>query len=309
MTRVRHLQYPKIGVASGSAAAGQWIATEKLHGAQLVVATDGNTTRIGKRKAWLRADEPFFGWQLLRDRLTEAAHAALPGPGWHVRLYGELYGGAYPHPDVRPVPGISAVQTGVWYAPDLRFALFDVLVQDGADDRGEYLPYASVGAVAAVAGLDTVPLLRRGRRGELDAVPTRFTTTVPAGLGLPALPDNLAEGIVLRADRALPADRRPSVKRKIAEFDERRFDESRPFDADARLTPAELCTIAERMVNPARLASARSKVGTEPAAVADEVVLDVLVDLTDAFPAAMAALDGAAERTLRERVLAATAGG
>jgi hypothetical protein len=39
-------------------------------------------------------------------------------------------------------------------------------------------------------------------------------------------------------------------------------------------------------VNPARVASARSKVGTDPAAIVDEIVLDVAIDLETVFPAA-----------------------
>jgi hypothetical protein len=39
----------------------------------------------------------------------------------------------------------------------------------------------------------------------------------------------------------------------------------------------------DRMVQPARLASARSKVGTDPAAIMDEVALDVAIDLGLAF--------------------------
>ena len=102
---------------------------------------------------------------------------------------------------------------------------------------------------------------------------------------------------MIRAGRPLPPSGRPSVKRKIAEFDERRFDESRPFDAPP--APADLVAVADRMVNRVRLAPARSKVGTDPAAVADEVVLDVLVDLADAVPAAMVALDAVSEPPCR----------
>ena len=302
---MRHVPYPKIGLADARGAAGPWIATEKLHGAQLVVAYDGRSVRVGKRKAWLADDEPFFGWQLLRDRLTAAAHAArtaLPEGARGVRLYGELYGGAYPEPSVPAVPGVSAVQTGVWYSPELRFALFDVLVETGAEPDGVYLPYAAVRAVAAASGLDVVPLLRSGGRGEVADVPIRFATTVPASLGLPPLAGNLAEGVVLRADGELAVRVRPIVKRKIAEFDERRFDGARPFAADALLTPAELAVVAAGMVNPVRLASARSKVGTDPAAVAEEAVLDVMIDLADAFPVAMGALDADGERALVEGV-------
>jgi hypothetical protein len=195
---------------------------------------------------------------------------------------------------------VSAVQTCVWYTPDLRFALFDILI-----DNAVYRPYAALREVAAAAELDVVPLLRRGPRPEVETVPTRFATTVPESLGLPPIAGNVAEGVVIRADTPRPSGRRPIVKRKIAEFDEQRYAESRPFDEYTSLNLAELLAIAGRLVNQARLASARSKVGTDPAAVADEVVLDVLVDLTDAYPAAMAKLDAAGETALQEHVLRA----
>ena len=55
-------------------------------------------------------------------------------------------------------------------------------------------------------------------------------------------------------------------------------------------------------MNPARVASARSKVGEESAAVADEVVLDVMVDLEAAFPERFRALGPKEEGRLLARV-------
>nr|WP_052478364.1 RNA ligase family protein [Kibdelosporangium sp. MJ126-NF4]CEL17909.1 hypothetical protein [Kibdelosporangium sp. MJ126-NF4]CTQ90867.1 hypothetical protein [Kibdelosporangium sp. MJ126-NF4] len=267
------------------------MATEKVHGAQLVIAFDGRDVSVGKRKAWLRGDEPFFGWQLLRSNLEQAVKVALARSGAAVRIYGELYGGCYPHPKVAPIPGTAAVQTGIWYSPDIRFALFDVLIHDGPDDPGIFQPYAHVAAIAADADLDVVPLLARDTRSALDALPVRFRSRVPHMHGLPELPNNLAEGVVLRPDTPLPPQQRPIVKTKIDEFDEQRFDQSRPWDPQARLPLADLRQIGQAMVNPTRLASARSKVGpTGLDELLDEATLDVLVDLSQAFPAAMAAL-------------------
>jgi Rnl2 family RNA ligase len=303
---LEHVPYPKIPSVDrpdGPSIGGPWVATEKLHGAQLVVAHDGERFAVGKRKAWLDGGEAFFGWQLLRSRLEQAARAALSPGAVAVRLYGELYGGGYPHTDVPPAPGMSPVQTGIWYSPEVRFALFDVLRHDRPDAPGRYLVYRDLHAIADRAGLDVVPLLGRGPRATLDGLPTRFPTRVPQRLGLPELPGNLAEGLVLRPDERLTPQRRPIVKRKIAEFDERRFGESQPWDERARLDPAELREWADALVNDPRLASARSKVGADrPEELLDEVVLDVMVDLSEAFPAATAALTGDQEADLHAHI-------
>lgn len=302
MTCVEHMTYPRI-TTGGATVGGDWVATEKIHGGQLVLGYDGGALHVGKRKAWLRPDEAFFGWQLLRDRFQLAVEAALDRGGAAVRIFGELYGGAYPHPDVPAAPGMAPVQTGVWYSPTVRYALFDVLRHAEPGDDGRFLPYAEVAAVATAAGLDAVPLLARGTRTSLDAVPVRFPTRVPHLLGLPELDGNLAEGVVLRPDALMaPADR-PVRKLKIAEFDERRFSASRRWDPWLHLSPAELREIAATMVNGPRLASARSKVGPDAGAdLLDEVTLDVMIDLAEAFPAAMGALDAADEAALQGHI-------
>lgn len=301
---MHHLSYPRIGTEVATVG-GDWVATEKIHGGQLVLGYDGHALHVGKRKAWLRPNEPFFGWQLMRDRLVRAGKAALGRGGAAVRIFGELYGGSYPHPAVRPAPGMAPVQTGVWYSPTVRYALFDVLRHDRPDDPGVFLAYADVAAIAADAGLDVVPLLARGSRTSLDTVPVRFPTRVPKLLGLPKLDANLAEGIVLRADTSMPAAERPIRKLKITEFDQQRYSSSRKWDQWRHLSPAQLREIASTMVNAPRLAGARSKVG--PVAgdeLLDEVALDVMVDLALAFPAAVGALSTTDEAALNTHIRA-----
>lgn len=59
---MEHLAYPKIGRSSASSAGGQWVLTEKIHGANFVIGLAEGTIRFGKRKAWLDSAESFFGW-------------------------------------------------------------------------------------------------------------------------------------------------------------------------------------------------------------------------------------------------------
>lgn len=308
---MHHRGFPKIagpGEHPGAAPpGGPWVALEKVHGAQMVVAIAGDVVQFGKRKAWLRHDDPFFGWQLLRAPLTVAVQAAKARLGAHtVVLYGELYGGAYPHPDVAPVPGLAPVQTGIWYAPDLRYAVFDVLVASGEDDEGEFLAHREVVALAREIGLDSPPVLHSGPRAAVLMVPVRQATRVPIGLGLPELAGNFAEGVVLKPDARARPSARIVYKQKITEFDELRFGESEAWDPEQRLDLAALLAHAQRLVNPPRIASAASKWGLgDRGLLLDEISLDVMIDLAAAFPAAVAALSPAAEEQLRAAILAA----
>lgn len=114
--------YPKIGAGSPehTSKAGVWVALEKIHGAQVVIGVTEDEIRFGKRKAWLQATDPFFGWQLLRSELEVAARALHRAMGLRaatLSIYGELFGGAYPHSEVAAVPGMAPVQTGIWRWP------------------------------------------------------------------------------------------------------------------------------------------------------------------------------------------------
>lgn len=300
---MRFRMFPKIPThrsAPPRPMGGPWVALEKLHGGQLVLASDGEAVHVGKRKAWLAADEPFFGWQLIAAELGAGvrAIARASGAGQTV-LFGELIGGGYPHPDVAPVPGLSPVQTGIWYTPGLAWVAFDALVAAGDDDPGELLAHRELEELAAAAGVRTAPRVGRGTRAELEHIAIRFPTHVPAWFGLPPLDGNIAEGVVLKPDGRCAPEDRPVVKRKIPEFDDERFRDGDGWDP-GRLGEADLAGWIDRLVGPARLASARSKVGTDPAAIADEVALDVAIDLGLAFRGAWDQLPPEAQ----ERILA-----
>jgi Rnl2 family RNA ligase len=309
---MRFRPYAKMSAAGEARAqpspGGSWVALEKLHGAQLVVAVQGGRVHFGKRKTWLAEEDAFFGWQLLRMPLGDAARRmarAVGAEGDCVYFYGELVGGQYPHPDVPAVPGMTPVQTGIWYAPDLRWAPFDILVARSDEDEGVLLSHREVELTVQDAGLVPPPVIRRGTRSDMEAVPTRAQTRYPALLGLPPIAGNVAEGLVIKSELRSAPSQRASFKRKIEEFNEARFDESEAWDPHQRLSLESLTAWAERLVNPARIASALSKWGRGDAAqVLDEVVLDVRVDLELAFPLACRLLDSADEERLSGHIRA-----
>ncbi|MFF8262167.1 RNA ligase family protein [Streptomyces virginiae] len=304
--------YPKIPANTrlGEARGRTWVAHEKIHGANLAVVCDAAGVHPAKRRELL-ADgglDDFFGvgriWPALAVAATRCARAlrATAGaePSAVVTVYGELAGGRYPHPDVPAVPGAGAVQTGVWYAPDLIWLPFDATVTD--EDGPCWVADRTLRAAAESAGLLCVPLLAEGPLARLQELPALFPTRLPGLLGLPALPENLAEGLVVKPAGESRGPARPMAKAKQPAFaEDERFDGARPYRAPAEGAagvPGWLLAHGTGLLTPARAASAVSKLGprTPPADVAAEIARDAAEEVAQE----LGGLDGATQRALED---------
>ena len=99
----------------------KWTVCEKIHGASFCFILQEGRIQCASRRSIIAPDDGFFGHRRvlgrLHDRLEQlyrslsAAHPDAP----RFLVYGELYGGKYPHPQVAAVSGVQAIQTGVWY--------------------------------------------------------------------------------------------------------------------------------------------------------------------------------------------------
>ncbi len=102
-----------------------WVVTEKIHGANFGIVTDGLEVKFAKRKQFLDDGEDFFGYQLLQNQLiikTKEIFKILQVEKTSLQkifIYGELFGGEYPHPKLTPICGVQAIQTGVYYSPNI----------------------------------------------------------------------------------------------------------------------------------------------------------------------------------------------
>ncbi|MFI0352894.1 RNA ligase family protein [Actinomadura sp. 9N407] len=286
------MSYPKIPQRFGDRPlpGGNWVAEEKIHGAHLALVGDGRTARAAGRRGLLDEDrlESFFGVTRLWPVLATATAAAARATGHEVVLYGELAGGGYPHPQVPPVEGVSPVQAGVWYGPDLVWLAFDCAVRTPSGPR--WMGRAELADLVAEVGLACVPLLGQGRRQQLGDLNVDFPTLVPRTLGLPDLPDNRAEGYVLKPAGSWEAGergQRPVVKVKHPDFaEDARYNGARPFvppPGGVTGVPAWLLTAAVDRLTPPRADAARSKLGpgANAAELTAEVVADLLSDLDD----------------------------
>lgn len=295
------LPYPKISSKGrgDTPNAREWTATEKVHGAHfaLVCGCDGDgDVRPAKRRELLEDDalDAFFGVSRIWPTLAvdAARYAAALRGAWDedavITLYGELAGGHYPHPAVSGVAGAQAVQTGVWYSPDLFWLLFDALVE--VDGRRCWVGDRELREAADVAGLACVPIIGRGSSERLHGLPSAYPTRVPALFGLPEIEGNLAEGFVLK-----PADTweetvgavRPVLKVKQKAFaEDERFAGARRYlvpPEGAAGVPAWLVVQAAALLTPARAAGAVSKLGlgVPPEAVAEEIARDAAEEVAE----------------------------
>ncbi len=111
----------------------RWVVTEKVHGANFSFHYEDRRLKFAKRKEFLSWSDDFFGFQLVANRLEERVTSlfeelSLKEGANHIILYGELFGGDYPHPQVERNPELHPIQTGVYYSPDISFCAFDLAI-------------------------------------------------------------------------------------------------------------------------------------------------------------------------------------
>jgi Rnl2 family RNA ligase len=272
-----------------------WTVTEKIHGANLCVLIDADRIVGASRREVIPAGDSFFGHERVLARhdaalraLWTAAQAIYPTLE-RLDVHGELFGGAYPHPDVPAIAAVEAVQTGCWYAPDVEFMAFDLAIwtpDESGEPQREYLGYTLASALCQEASVPWLEALLVGSWAQALAYPIEFTTTIPALLGLPPLEGpNPAEGVVIKPVEPLVLDGiRPVLKRKIAAFaEDERFHNAQAWQRPAPGALSPLTTLEWELcsrLNVARLDSAISKVGrTARERVSAEVARDVLEEV------------------------------
>jgi Rnl2 family RNA ligase len=253
-----------------------WVVTEKIHGANFSVHLSAGEIRYANRKAILNNEDDFFHYQTLAEalhpkfrQLFNLIQAQYPDIQTLI-VYGELFGGAYPHPQVPKNPAVLPVQTGVYYSPKIEFWVFDlgIILNSQADFR-DYLDFTAMRKFCQLADLPAVEPLLIGKYEAAVNFAISFQSTIPAKLGLPALPDNWAEGVVIRPAQTFYLETpkgkfRPILKRKIKAFSEQKYHEAQKWNYQELQFVEKLGFIESQVDNLAtqnRLQNAISKIG------------------------------------------------
>lgn len=204
----------RCAVAAELGANSEWIASEKVHGANFCFETDGNDIRYASRTSTLGNDADFFSARATMPKYHACVLEAFrlekercPNLT-HMLIYGEYFGGYYP--GHRAEPGMKKVQIGVAYSPGHHFYAFDVarITASGMEyhqlnspKQKELMDFDEARALLLAAGFPLVAApIWRGALDELLAINVEeFETTLPALLGHPRLDRfRIAEGIIIR---------------------------------------------------------------------------------------------------------------
>ncbi|HVI45393.1 MAG TPA: RNA ligase family protein [Chitinophaga sp.] len=300
----------------------KWVVTEKVHGANFSFVYEGRKLLYAKRKDYLKWSDDFFGFQVvaarMEDRITALfEHLKLHIPAYRYIIYGELFGGKYPHPEVAPDGDIQAIQTGVYYSPSIAFCAFDIATEQ-EDGTKTYLDYEVSVACFEQFNIFYAKALFSGKLNEALSFDTRIDSRVPGELGLPELSPNLIEGVVIKPlhhTGLIALEMRPIFKIKNPEFDEeKKFHEAEKwsFIPNVSSRTEELSFLVDEMagyITENRLNSALSKTGRfDPNnekrlnEIRREFQEDIFVDFNDDNNSILADLDESSIQWLRNRI-------
>ncbi len=219
---------------------GEWVVTEKVHGGQLSLYYDGKELKASSRTAFLTPDIDFFNYEKVMEEnagKVKEIYNILKKEKEDISfiiVYGELFGGSYPHNDVPKVKSAKRLQKGVFYHPDNLFYAFDIRVD------GKYLSVDEVNRLFEAVGLFYAKSLFRGTMEECLNYPNKFPSKISQWLGLPSIEDNVAEGVVLKPvePQFLKIGERVILKSKNEKFEERKAKKKRPKKEEVKITEA-----------------------------------------------------------------------
>ena len=189
---------------------GEWTVGEKIHGSNASLWYDGDELKCAKRGSFLKETDNFYNYQKVMEGHRERINNLFVilqqeinnNFNWATKLeittleyfavYGELFGGWYPHPDVEKVEGVTRVQKGVYYSPDNEFYAYDIKV------NGQFINDDDCQRLLKAVGIFNAEPLFRGTFRECLEYKNEYQSTIPKRLGLPEIEDNICEGNVIR---------------------------------------------------------------------------------------------------------------
>ena len=268
---------------------GVFVVQEKVHGANFSMWTDGKEVKPAKRTAFLEEDDKFFNFQKVVNKYENQVFALFQDLKKIMRdleyiiVYGELFGGIYLHPKVKPVSGAISVQGGLFYCPDNDFYAFDISINGRT-----FLDVSQTNELFNKHKFFYAKTLFKGSLNKVLEYDIVFNSTIPALLDLPVLEKNICEGVVIKPEKStfIEKNLRLIIKRKNKEWAEEVQKSRKDIvnDFSKKLTE-QLQEEVVRFITKNRLLNVLSKMGEEyePWQLKVAFIEDVFKDFTKKY--------------------------
>lgn len=204
--------------------------TEKVHGSNLSIVKTEDSYKLAKRSGFVEDNEKFYNARevisTLESNLDNLFNFLKEGSPdvTQITIYGEIFGGAYNHPDVERVKDAIKVQKGVMYSPDNHFLAFGLRINDKYQSKSEMYN------LFTRFEIPFLPILMIGPLEDCLKYSNLFQTRVPEMYGLPEIEDNVCEGVVIEPYEhaiILPTGSRLVLKNKNERFKEKEKNKDR----------------------------------------------------------------------------------
>ena len=218
----------------------EWFAEVKIDGSNFQCCLDAdNNFSVGTRTRFLERGAEFQGYERAMrngnvfNKLVELKKyiaelylesEAIKCNRFCIRVYGELCGGMYRHPDVEKIKGAVKIQGRVSYHPDNVWIPYDIEIMDEYENIILVCKQSVVESLCNKVDLPFPVVIKRGTFDEVINLANDFIDPIGNKLfGLPLIENNITEGLVLKPDMPLRFgnDGRIMVKSKNDKFKER----------------------------------------------------------------------------------------
>lgn len=261
---------------------GPWFVSEKIHGANCQIAVTKDGIEIGGRNEV--TDDKL--WKEVLTKYESKAKALFYSTNAdRVILFGEFFGGVYPHPDVPRDKNARKVQKGVWYSPSNHVMFFDLYIEPKTEP-GYYACVNSFRFITDYFGIPRVDFKRVSTLEEALNYPNDELSTIYQEFDLPAIEGNIREGIVIRPDRDLwIGQSRVIIKNKNDRFKEV-WREKRPIIDQKELSEKQLLVLEDilRYITENRAINVLSHYSEKPSmALLGSFIKDTNADVIEDF--------------------------
>lgn len=189
---------------------GEWVVSEKIHGCSFAIYMNKIGLKYARRNGFLTYQDNFYNFETVMDQynlrfkklyqvISELYNISIDE--LEVILYGELFGGLYPHDDVEKDKKSTTIQKGVYYSPSNYFYAFDIKVNN------IFMNIDIFETLMQDCNFLYAKSLAKGFFKDVINYSNKFQTTIPNQLGLPEIENNFCEGVVIK----------PVISRKLTD--------------------------------------------------------------------------------------------